>query len=246
MYKILSILLAFFVSVTAVTVFGQPSQNNPDPGRFADEISAFEQWDSRNSAPGRAVLFTGSSSIRLWTTARAFSEYPVINRGFGGSHIPDLIHYYDRVIGRFDPALIILYCGENDVASGIPPNQVFEDYTHLLDRILNDFPDVHFLYISIKPSNSRIQHTENFTGFNRMVEEFNRGEARLHYIDLAAPLTGKDSRPVDAYFLPDRLHLNEQGYEAWNKLLAPFLDELNEAGILIKKTQLLKPGQITQ
>jgi lysophospholipase L1-like esterase len=245
MYKILSILLTLLISVFAVMAFGQTRQNSPDPGRFSEEISDFEQWDSRNSAPGQAILFTGSSSIRLWTTALAFPEYPVINRGFGGSHISDLIHYYDRVIGRFDPALIVFYCGENDVASGVPPNQVFEDYTRLLDRILNDFPDVHFLYISIKYSNSRIQHTENFTRFNRIVEEFNRGDERLHYIDLATPLTDGD-QPDDAFFLPDRLHLNGQGYEAWNKLLAPFLDELNEAGVLSKKAHLVNPGQITQ
>jgi hypothetical protein len=233
---------------------------DPDPHRFDREFAAFEEWDAKNSSPDNAILFVGSSSIRLWKTAEAFPEYPVINRGFGGSHIPDLIHHYDRVIGRFDPALIVFYCGENDVASGVPVDQVFGDYTRLLDRILNDFPDVHFLYISIKPSNSRIQHSGKFMAFNRMAEEFNRGDWRLHYIDLATALVGTGNKtgddngngigigkgkgntsgpfPDDAYFLPDRLHLNEKGYEAWNRLLSPVFSGMVNSGIISTK----KPG----
>ena len=199
---------------------------DPDPLRFPQEITAFENWDARNSTPENAILFVGSSSIRMWKTAEAFPGYPVINRGFGGSHIPDMIYHYDRVIGRHNPALIVFYSGENDVASGVPLDQVFDDYTRLTGRILDDFPEAQLLYISIKPSNSRIQHSANFSAFNRMVEDFNRGDRRLHYIDLATALTGDGILPDDAFFVTDRLHLNESGYEAWNRLLGPVLKQL--------------------
>lgn len=223
--------LPLLIILITIKVFPASAQTpdrvpDPDPHRFPQEIAAFENQDARNSTPENAILFVGSSSIRLWKTAEAFPAYPVINRGFGGSHIPDMIYHYDRVIGRHDPALIVFYSGENDVASGVPLDQVFDDYTRLTGRILDDFPDAELLYISIKPSNSRIQHSANFSAFNRMVEDFNRGNHRLHYIDLATALTSNGMLPDDAFFLPDRLHLNESGYEAWNRLLGPVLEQL--------------------
>ncbi|MCA1803541.1 MAG: GDSL-type esterase/lipase family protein, partial [Rhodothermaceae bacterium] len=115
---------------------------------------------------------------------------------------------------------------ENDVASGVPLDQVFDDYTRLAGRILDDFPEAQLLYISIKPSNSRIQHSANFSAFNRMVKDFNRGDHRLHYIDLATALTSYGMLPDDAFFVSDRLHLNESGYEVWNLLLEPVLEQL--------------------
>ena len=223
--------LTLLIILITIKIFPASAQTpdrvpDPDPHRFPQEIAGFENWDARNSTPGNAILFVGSSSIRLWKTAEAFPAYPVINRGFGGSHIPDMIYHYDRVIGRHDPALIVFYSSENDVASGVPLDQVFDDYTRLAGRILDDFPEAQLLYISIKPSNSRIQHSANFTAFNRMVEEFNRGNHRLHYIDLATALTGDGMLPDDAFFVTDRLHLNESGYEAWNRLLGPVLEQL--------------------
>lgn len=222
------ILFSILITSPGLTASAQTPDRvpDPDPHRFPQEIAAFENWDARNSTPGNAILFVGSSSIRLWKTAEAFPAYPVINRGFGGSHIPDMIYHYDRVIGRHDPALIVFYSGENDVASGVPLEQVFDDYTRLSGRILNDFPDAELLYISIKPSNSRIQHSANFSAFNRMVENFNRGNHRLHYIDMATALTSDGMLPDDAFFVSDQLHLNESGYEAWNRLLRPVLKQL--------------------
>jgi hypothetical protein len=45
---------------------------DPDPGRFAETIETFAVWDSKNSFPEDAILFVGSSSVRLWPTAIAF------------------------------------------------------------------------------------------------------------------------------------------------------------------------------
>lgn len=229
--------LLFLVTIIISTGYAQTQSAEPDPSRFEQEISAFEEWDAKNSAPEQAVLFVGSSSIRFWNTARAFPEYSVINRGFGGSHISDVLHYYDRVIGRFNPSLIVFYCGENDIYSDLALEKVFGDYIRLLDQIFDDFSEVRFLYASIKPSNSRLQHSEAFTAFNRMVEEHNRSDERLHYIDLASPLT-KEGKPDDSFFVDDQLHLNERGYRVWSRLLYDFLDEMHETGVLSKREVL--------
>jgi|SRR6056297_434944 len=224
-YSRFKLLLLIFLGTMFSEVMAQADTSEPDPARFEEEIEAFAGWDAKNSSPKDALLFVGSSSIRFWNTAEAFPGYPVINRGFGGAHISDVLYYFDRVIGRFDPSLIIFYCGENDIASGLDPDKVFDDYTELLARIGQAFPDTDFLYVSIKPSNSRIEYSDEFETFNRRVESYNETKSRLHYIDLASPLTTSDGQPDDSLFVDDQLHLNEDGYLHWNEKMRKFLSE---------------------
>src|SRR5438128_768275 len=94
---------------------------------FANEIKAFEEMDKTNPPPQNAVLFAGSSSIRLWKTlADDFPAVKTINRGFGGSQIEDSVHYADRIIIPLHPAKIFFYAGGNDINAGKSPERVFE------------------------------------------------------------------------------------------------------------------------
>lgn len=221
------LLLLFFVSY--FTAVAQPKTvEDPDPLRFEGEIEQFKTWDQKNSFPSDAILFTGSSSIRMWKTAEAFPEFPIINRGFGGSHTSDVQYFYEEVIGKYNPSVILFYEGDNDIASDKPVEQVFGDYKQLVNRILNDHPEVTFVYIPIKPSSSRWNYWPKMKEFNQLVEQFNEDNSQLHYIDLATPMLGTEGKPDDSLFLDDQLHLNEKGYARWNEVLLPVLKELTE------------------
>lgn len=200
--------------------------DDPDPLRFEEQIEQFETWDKRNSFPSDAILFVGSSSIRLWETALAFPGMPVINRGFGGSQTSDVRHYYESVIGKYDPALIVFYEGDNDIASGKPVEQVFHDYRQLVERILNDQPGVDFLYIPIKPSSSRWDYWPEMSEVNQLIKDYNSNSEQLHYVDLATPILNADGKPDDSLFLDDQLHLNKHGYETWNEVIRPVLQKM--------------------
>jgi len=196
---------------------------DPDPERFAAAIAAFVAWDSKNSFPEDAFLFVGSSSIRLWSTAEAFPDKPVINRGFGGSEISDVIHFYEQLIRPYAPRSIFLYAGDNDIGNGKPAAQVFEDYRELVALVQADFPGATLVFISIKPSKDRWDKWPIMEEANRMVRDFASGHPNLEYADLATPLLDDDSKPKDVY-VEDGLHLNEEGYRLWQEALAPFLD----------------------
>jgi len=199
---------------------------DPDPQRFAKAIKIFENWDSKNSFPEGAVLFTGSSSIRLWKTHNNFPEFPVINRGFGGSHISDVQYYYSQVIKKYKPSIVVFYAGDNDVAAGKSAERVFDDYKELTAVVLKDNPDVKFVYIPIKPSTSRWRFYPVMKDANLKIYEFNRTNSSLYFIDLASPLIGSNGLPDETLFLEDGLHLNESGYELWRSLLKPLLMKL--------------------
>ena len=201
----------------------------PKPARFATEIAAFEKWDSKNSWPSGAVLFVGSSSVRLWQTADSFPSLPVINRGFGGSMIVDANHYFDRVVQKYEPRVIVFYSGDNDIANGKSPRRVFDDFQTFLTRVRETLPQTPVLFISIKPSIARLKLWPRMAEANALVKKLADDDSRLVYVDVASPmLAGKEVPPKDL-FLQDGLHLNAKGYELWNEALAPLLEKALES-----------------
>ncbi|MCG2587436.1 GDSL-type esterase/lipase family protein [Rhodohalobacter sulfatireducens] len=202
------------------------SVEDPDPLRFEEEINRFEEFDSKNSFPEDAILFVGSSSIRLWKTAEAFPGMPVINRGFGGSHFSDLHYYYDELVLPHDPSVVVLYEGDNDVASGKSNDRVFEDYIEFADRLTSDFPDARLVFVPIKPSSSRWELWPQMKEANQRINEHMSENDQFYYVDLATPLLGSDGTPDDSLFLDDQLHLSEDGYAKWNAAIRPTLEKL--------------------
>ena len=107
------------------------SRNSPSGGEAAEfvewqsEIAAFAAVDRLDPAPADAVLFVGSSSIRLWHTLAAdLPDVPTINRGFGGSEIADSVYFAEQLIRPYRPRAIVMYAGGNDLADGKSPRQV--------------------------------------------------------------------------------------------------------------------------
>ncbi len=199
---------------------------SPDPGRFADEIRRFEEWDRRNSFPPDACLFVGSSSIRGWPTRESFPGRPVINRGFGGAHIRDVNHYFDQVVRPYRARLIVFYAGDNDIAAGVSPEQVRDDFAEFVRRVRATQPDTPIVFLSIKPSASRWQHWPRMQAANALVQALAADQPGVTYVDVATPLLGANGEPRAELFLPDRLHLSPAGYEVWTGVLAPVLERL--------------------
>lgn len=214
--------------VAVLPCLGQPQQPKPDPNRFAAEIEAFAQWDSKNAAPAAPVLFVGSSSIRMWRTRASFPQSPVINRGFGGAHISDVVHFADRIVLPYAPRLIVFYAGDNDVAAGKSASQVLCDYRRFVELVQARLPHTGIIFVSIKPSPSRWSWWPEMSKANNLVKAFSGKSGRLFFADLATPLLAGDGKPDPGLFLDDRLHLNAQGYAVWTRALAPLIPRQGE------------------
>jgi lysophospholipase L1-like esterase len=196
----------------------------PDHDRFSQEINAFIQWDRKNSFPEHAVLFVGSSSIRLWNTASSFPKLTVINRGFGGSEISDVNHYYEHVVKQYNPARIVFYAGDNDIAAGKSANQVFGDFQLFIEKVEHDFPETDVFYLPIKPSISRWKLWPEMAVANGKIKAFIETKPNLFYVDTATPMLDETTRPRPELFMDDGLHLNERGYQLWNGILSSYLE----------------------
>ena len=205
---------------------GKDKPATKDPAeRWEKTIRAFEEWDSRNTFASNAVLFVGSSSIRMWPTRDCFEEFAVINRGFGGSHISDVNYFAGRIVLRYKPKVIAFYAGDNDVAAGKTAQRVFDDYKKFVKLLHKKLPGTRIIFIAIKPSRSRWSLWPVMNEANMMIKDFTGRDNRLLYFDSATPLLDNDGKPNEKLFLDDNLHLNSKGYEVWTKLLRPVIKE---------------------
>jgi lysophospholipase L1-like esterase len=220
-------LLPFFLFVL-LCAFSWPlisdAQTKDAPTRFEPEIAAFEAYDQKNAAPANPILFVGSSTIRLWQTHDAFPELPVINRGFGGSTIDDLNHVADRIVFKYNPRMIVFYSGENDIAAGRSPDRVCADFQAFHKSVRERLPNTPIVYLAIKPSVARWKLWPKMQDVNaRIKQRAADSQNKLTFIDTAPSLLTADGEPNKSLLRDDGLHLNPEGYAAWNTLLAPAL-----------------------
>jgi lysophospholipase L1-like esterase len=203
---------------------GAPARADGPFDQWEPEISAFEASDRTSPPPKNAVVFVGSSSIRLWTGLEAdFPGTPVVNRGFGGSQLPDSTHFAGRIVTPYRPRTIVLYAGDNDLASGRTPEQVADDFREFVRRARADLPKVKIVFVSIKPSPARVQLLPRMRETNdRIRREIEQGK-RLAYVDVFTPMLGADGAPRPELFGPDGLHMNRAGYALWAARLRPVI-----------------------
>ena len=217
-----SVRIIFLLMISGHALSGQVI---PDTNRFADEINQFIGWDKKNSFPQDAVLFVGSSSIRLWMTHDYFPEYPVINRGFGGSQIADVNTYLEYTVLKYHPAVIVFYAGDNDIAGGKSAETVFGDFMDFVKGVRKKLLTTQIIYLPVKPSPSRWQFWPVMQRVNAEIKKVASSRNLLFYVDTALPMLGTDGKPRTELFREDGLHLNEKGYQLWSDILLPFLNE---------------------
>jgi len=160
-------LLFLFLSLCSHFTFSQP---------FKDAILEFQRMDSISMPKKGSILFVGSSSFTNWKDVQDyFPTYPIINRGFGGSSLPDVIRYAQETIIKYAPKQIYIYCGENDIAA---------DPSISADTILNRFKIVYtiirkklkkntpIVYVSMKPSLARWNYESKIVEANGLIKQF--------------------------------------------------------------------------
>lgn len=211
------------LGATCILGFAHPKAH-AQPNRFESEIRAFERADSLQPPPKGAVLFVGSSSIAGWTTLESdFPEHQPINRGFGGSEIPDVIHFAERIVLPYEPETIVFYAGDNDIASGATPKQVAGEFLTFADVIRDALPQTRIVFIAIKPSIARGEMIDGMRTANTLIKFYARGDEQIDFVDVFTPMLDEQRRPREVLFLDDGLHMNARGYALWRRLVAPHL-----------------------
>ncbi|MBO9728544.1 MAG: endonuclease/exonuclease/phosphatase family protein [Chitinophaga sp.] len=192
---------------------------------YYSDIQAFKRQDSVNKPTGNDILFIGSSSFTYWQDVNNyFPGHHIINRGFGGSNLLDLIHYANDVIFAYQPKQIVIYCGENDLASDtVKAPQLLKRFQALFSMIRNKMPEVPVTYISIKPSPSRARLIPEMRKSNKAIQQFLAKQPHTSFVDVFPLMFDAHGAIKADIFKADQLHMTPSGYRIWQKAIAPHL-----------------------
>ncbi len=192
---------------------------------FEEEIRAFEKQDSINKPALGQILLYGSSSFRLWDNWKEdLAGYPVLNRGFGGSQLSDAIYFFDRMVIPYQPKVILLYEGDNDLAAGKSPEQVLADFKIFAQKVKERLPQTKLYFVAIKPSPKRLNLIEKQKQANQLIKTYCwQNRPFLDFIDIFTPMLKNSKVPTMEHFKADSLHLNQKGYDIWKKKIKKYL-----------------------
>ena len=196
-----------------------------DPLRFEEEITQLKNrndtlWD----ADKPTLVFTGSSSIRMWEDLQdRFPDKQILNTGFGGSQASDLLYYLHSLILDYHPEQVFIYEGDNDLAEGKRPGQVLRTLKEIKERIHQAYPGIPIVLISAKPSISRWKLRGKYQRFNRRLMRWTRRDPGLWYADVWNPMV-TDRQLDESLFVADGLHMNSSGYDIWEEVIHPLIE----------------------
>jgi len=222
-YGLLFFLVAFATCLSGTSARG--AEEKPcQPERWEETIGKFVASDKENPPEQGGVVFVGSSSIRGWKLSKYFPDLPAINRGFGGSEICDSTHYFDDLVAKHQPRVVVFYAGDNDVAGGKNAFQVLADFRSFADKMEKQLPESKLLYIAIKPSIARWKMADTMAEANTLIATVCETEEQWRFVDIWEPMLGDDGKPREELYVKDGLHLSHEGYKLWTELVKPHLE----------------------
>lgn len=209
-----------------VVLTGQALDRHPDPEpvNLEMEVARIAKMPFERDPDTPVVVFTGSSSIRLWKNLnRSFPRAQAVNTGFGGSTMRSLLQHADVLINRFSPELVIIHEGDNDIAAGRSADEIILDTKSLVRTVRDNSPRTHITLISAKPSPARWRYQQIYRELNERYQDLAHRRRHVSYVDVWSQMLDDAGYPRGELFREDELHMNKAGYAVWRKAIAAYV-----------------------
>ena len=197
--------------------------------KWEKNIVKFDSLNKSEQYPKDAILFTGSSSIVLWSTLKEdVAPYSVIQRGFGGSKFSDLACYTDRIVYPHDFKALVIF-EANDITGtkwDKSPGEVEKLFRYIVKEVRKKYPENPIFVIEITPSQSRWNAWPQIRELNTLLSNASKELHHVYYIPTASYYLDQAGKPRPELFRDDKLHMNRAGYTIWGKLIKGRLDEV--------------------
>lgn len=202
---------------------------NIGTSRHENDIIAILARLQRIGRPDNPIAFYGSSSFRIWNSATEdLGSLDIVNLGFGGGTYLSASHYLRQLVVPLKPDRVVLYFGENDIASdGLKAQTTLRHLQDLLYRISRALPQADVFVLAIKHSPARWIYRQEFNLFNQTARDWCNGRERTTWLDPNRGLIGENGLPMFRYYLPDLVHLNAAGYAVWSEAFRKTVGLLN-------------------
>lgn len=192
---------------------------------YEDDIQRLEKQRQQLTYEPK-LIFYGSSSFTLWDSLYAdFKDFEPVNLGFGGSTLAACVWFFERILASYAPSEIILYAGDNDLDDGRHAEEVYIFYLQFVAGVRRRFGPVPIYFVSIKPSESRLDIIGRIKYANKLILDETRKDENQHFINVFDKMLNKKGLPRKELFKSDKLHLSEKGYELWKETILSHLPE---------------------
>jgi len=218
--------LTFIPIVTLLIVFTTTTLFAQHLNRFQSEVDQIvAKFDTISfQTEKKLAVFTGSSSVRLWSTLSVdIPELNTMNTGFGGSTYKELAHYKFELITKYQPDIVVVYEGDNDVTGAESAAEITDIAKVFYEDLMKELPDAKIFVLAAKPSPLRWHLKSKYDELNTLMHAYTMQHEQLNYIDIWSPMIGPNQRPLPHIFISDSLHMNAQGYEIWTETIVPVL-----------------------
>lgn len=197
-------------------------RNLPEVRSWEKDIQTFEQLDKSEKYPDDAILFAGSSSIRLWTSLeKDMAPYHIIQRGYGGAKLSDFAVYADRIFDSHPCKAIVLFIA-NDIEGNDQdktPAEVAALFRNVLKTIRKVHRDTPVFWIGITPTASRWKVWPEIQKANSLIKKICENQKNTYFIKTDFAFLNENGVPKDELFRDDKLHLTEKGYAIWTEII---------------------------
>ena len=194
--------------------------------KYTAEVAKFAALPAPQ--PGGVVL-VGSSNFRKWTNVVTdLAPLPVTNRAFGGSQTSHQLMFFDQVVPPCRPALIVWYCGSNDIKAKKDAASILGRTEGWIIRVKQMDPSVGVLLVSVirAPQKHRDNQIDTVDAVNRGYEEIARTKDGVFYVDVNPALQNSVGDSRAELYVDDGLHLNVEGYHQMATLLKPAIEKV--------------------
>jgi len=214
----------YSIAIFFLLVFAHPAIAQ-EP--WENAMQAFEAQDKANTYPAESIFLTGSSTIVLWkTAARDLAPYPIINRGFGGSNMNDVLRLTDRYMAHHTYRAVIVFVA-NDITGGPndkSPEQVRDGFRDFILKTRSYNADAPIFLVAITPVRSRWAVWNNSRAANQLLAQLADDHANVLFIPTEDLFLGVDGLPIAELFVADQLHLSEAGYSRFAKRVRGYVE----------------------
>ena len=207
-----------FVLLTACATFSRSERAAMDE-LWGKDIAAFDELN-KGFLPEQAILFYGSSSIRLWDNIETdMAPFPVVRRGYGGASLHDAAYFARRVLTPIDYRALVLFVG-NDIW-GNEYDKTPEEMEFLADKIVRTSrrheksAPVFFIEVTHVPARAHL--IKEWDAANAKLKAYADEHDFVHFIPTRDLYIKENGQIREDLFREDNIHQNEAGYAIWKE-----------------------------
>ena len=180
-----------------------------------------DDFNSEDDNKGK-ILFIGSSSIYRWSNLKeGLTPLPVLQRGYGFGRLEDLNNHLWLTTLRYKPKSIVLFAGVNDLTSlpRVEPEDVLLSFSQFARSVHKSLPETCVFFIAMSPSPAWNAYLDKIRKANKLIQKYAVNHSYIEFIPTEADFMDSSDNIDNTLFASDRVHLSEQGYKIWNRLV---------------------------